>query len=49
MAILGGRSPSSAVGMTVRVRGVGFYDFDHGQTGRSRIGMELHSVLSIQP
>lgn len=35
------------VGQTVRLRGVGFYDFDHRQTGRSRSCLELHPVLAI--
>lgn len=35
------------IGKTIRVRGVGFYDFDHGQTGRSRSCIELHPVLAI--
>lgn len=34
-------------GRRVRVRGVGFYDFAHGQTGRSASCIELHPVLSI--
>jgi hypothetical protein len=37
----------SLVGRQVRVRGVGFYDFAHGQTGRSQSCIELHPVLSI--
>jgi hypothetical protein len=37
----------SLVGRQVRVRGVGFYDFAHGQTGRSESCIELHPVLSI--
>jgi hypothetical protein len=45
--LLGGRSPSSLVGTTVRLRGVGFYDFNHGQIGRARNCMELHPVVSI--
>jgi hypothetical protein len=45
--LFAGRSPSSLVGTTVRVRGVGFYDFDHGQTGRSRNCLELHPVVSV--
>ena len=45
--LLGGRSPSSLVGSTVRVRGVGFFDFNHGQTGRARNCMELHPILEI--
>lgn len=36
-------------GKTFRVRGVGFYDFAHNQTGRSRSCLELHPVLSISP
>lgn len=35
------------VGRRVRVRGVGFYDFNHNQTGRSRSCLELHPVLGI--
>ncbi len=45
--VLGGRSASSLVGSTVKIRGVGFYDFDHGQRGRSRNCIELHPILSI--
>jgi len=47
VSLLGGRSPSTLVGATVRVRGVGFYDFNHGQTGRSRSCLELHPILEI--
>jgi hypothetical protein len=43
-----GSAPSSLVGQTVRVRGVGFYDFDHGQTGRSRSCIELHPIIGIE-
>jgi len=32
---------------TVRLRGVGFYDFSHGQTGRSASCIELHPVTRI--
>src|SRR5262245_38854327 len=34
--LLDDRQPSALVGTTVRVRGVGFYDFAHNQRGRSR-------------
>src|SRR5206468_12777128 len=34
-------------GRQVRVRGVGFYDFAHGQIGRSNSCFELHTVLDI--
>jgi hypothetical protein len=27
---------------------VGFFDFNHGQTGRSRSCIELHPVLGIE-
>lgn len=47
VSLLGGRSPSSLVGTTVRVRGVGFFDFNHGQNGRARNCMELHPIVSI--
>jgi hypothetical protein len=29
------------------VRGVGFFDFNHGQNGRARNCMELHPIVSI--
>lgn len=45
--ILAGRSPSALVGTTVRLRGVGFYDFNHGQIGRSRNCLELHPLVSF--
>ncbi|HEY8041748.1 MAG TPA: hypothetical protein VIF15_18215, partial [Polyangiaceae bacterium] len=32
---------------TVTVRGVGFFDFIHGQTGVAPNGIELHPVLQI--
>jgi IPT/TIG domain len=32
----------------VRVRGIGFFDFLHGQTGVAPNGIELHPVLDIQ-
>jgi hypothetical protein len=41
------QSLGSLAGRRVRVRGVGFYDFAHGQTGRSASCIELHPVLSI--
>jgi hypothetical protein len=46
--LLNGRSLSSLVGSTVRVKGVGFYDFAHGQRGRSQNCIELHPILEIQ-
>jgi hypothetical protein len=33
--------------ITVEVVGVGFFDFDHNQTGRAPNNLELHPVLSI--
>jgi hypothetical protein len=41
------RSPQNLVGSTVTVQGVGFYDFAHGQRGRSANCMELHPIVSI--
>jgi hypothetical protein len=46
-ALRAGRSDRDLEGMLVRVRGVGFFDFDHRQTGRSRNCMELHPILAI--
>jgi hypothetical protein len=45
--LLDNRAPSALVGTTVRVRGVGFYDFAHGQRGRSQNCIELHPITSI--
>jgi hypothetical protein len=47
-ALVAGRSLSSLIGTIVRVRGVGFYDFNHGQTGRSQSCLELHPILGIE-
>jgi hypothetical protein len=41
------QSLSPLTGKSVRVRGVGFYDFAHGQTGRSRSCIELHPVTNV--
>ena len=35
-------------GQRVTVRGVGFFDFAHGQTGRSQSCVELHPVLDVK-
>ena len=35
-------------GQRVTVRGVGFFDFAHGQTGRSQSCLELHAVLDVK-
>jgi len=45
--VLNGASPTSLVGSTVRIQGVGFYDFDHAQRGRSKNCIELHPIVSI--
>lgn len=47
-ALVGSRVPSALVGMTLRVQGVGFYDFNHGQRGRSLNCLELHPIVSIE-
>ncbi len=46
-SVLGGDSPASLFGMTVRVQGVGFYDFNHNQRGRSKNCIELHPIVSL--
>jgi hypothetical protein len=46
-SVLGSDSPASLVGTTLRVQGVGFYDFDHGQRGRSKNCIELHPIVSL--
>jgi hypothetical protein len=35
-------------GQRVTVQGVGFFDFAHGQTGRSQSCLELHPVLDVK-
>lgn len=47
MMTLSSNSPASLTGRTIRLRGVGFYDFDHNQIGRSRNCLELHPVVSM--
>ena len=37
-----------ATSVAVRMRGIGFFDFLHGQTGVAPNGIELHPVLDIQ-
>lgn len=46
-SVLNGASPTSLVGAMVRIRGVGFYDFDHSQRGRSKNCIELHPIVFI--
>ncbi len=43
-----GRSAGALIGQMVRVRGVGFYDFNHNQTGRSQSCMELHPIIAFE-
>lgn len=47
VSVLNGASPTSLVGTMVRIRGVGFYDFDHNQRGRSKNCIELHPIVFI--
>lgn len=44
-----GSAPSDTLrGLTVRVTGVGFFDMDHFQVGRSRSCIELHPILAME-
>jgi hypothetical protein len=45
--IRAGRSLASLAGTKVRARGVGFFDFNHNQTGRSQSCIELHPITAI--
>jgi hypothetical protein len=45
----GGQDWKDLEGMTVRVTGVGFFDMNHLQVGRSRSCIELHPILTIEP
>ncbi len=47
-ALRGGQSVSAILGTVIRVRGVGFYDFNHGQRGRSRNCIELHPIVGVE-
>lgn len=47
-AIIAGRQLSALVGTLIRVRGVGFFDFNHGQTGRSQSCIELHPLIGVE-
>ena len=47
-AVRAGRSLASLSGTKVRARGVGFFDFNHNQTGRSQSCMELHPITAIE-
>jgi hypothetical protein len=50
MLVNAGAARLSALnGMTVRVTGVGFFDLNHLQIGRSRSCIELHPILAIEP
>ena len=42
-----GASPGSLTGSFLRIQGVGFYDFDHAQRGRSKNYIELHPVVAL--
>ena len=46
-SLLGGRSATTLAGSTIRVQGVGFYDFNHGQRGRAANCIELHPIVSM--
>jgi len=46
-SIRNGRPLADLMGTVLRVRGVGFYDFSHGQTGRSANCIELHPLTNI--
>ena len=44
----GSEASSHVGGLTVRVTGVGFFDMNHFQNGRSRSCIELHPILAIE-
>jgi len=44
----GARQLDDLVGMVVSVTGVGFFDLNHFQVGRSRSCIELHPILAIE-
>jgi len=41
-------SPQSEAQPLVRVTGVGFFDYVHGQSGVAPNGIELHPVLDVE-
>ena len=44
----GARQLNDLLGIVVRVTGVGFFDLNHLQVGRSRSCIELHPILAIE-
>jgi hypothetical protein len=44
----GGQDWKDLEGVTVRMTGVGFFDMNHLQVGRSRSCIELHPILTIE-
>ena len=44
----GAQDLSELQGIVVRVTGVGFFDMNHFQVGRSRSCVELHPILAIE-
>jgi hypothetical protein len=48
LSLFAGHPATSLAGNVFRVRGVGFYEVNHGQTGRARNCIELHPVLRIE-
>jgi hypothetical protein len=46
-SLLGGTLCLDTCWNSCEVRGVGFYDFNHGQRGRSANCIELHPIVSI--
>ena len=48
VTVSSGDGLNSLKGSVVRVTGVGFFDFNHLQKGRSRSCIELHPILAIE-
>ena len=44
----GSEQSSNVRGLTVRVTGVGFFDINHFQVGKSRSCVELHPILAME-
>jgi hypothetical protein len=44
----GNEASSKLRGLTVRVTGVGFFDMNHFQIGKSRSCIELHPILAME-
>jgi hypothetical protein len=44
----GTTGPELKIGALIEITGVGFFDFEHGQSGVAPNAIELHPVLAVR-